>query len=383
MDKETRGNIEKIAQAQRLADEEQMRAENIAGIIEANEDLDDHEDLIKKLRRQLKTWTGIFVSGVIALIIILLYMVYTVISFMHAAPDDVPEISEPVTEEVIEVEPEVNQDIIEASLYYKLECPAIDKSEIKTSSFKGVAKKHADWYSCNYLGKVYDNVQFPDAINFYEVKINEEPVPAPKDKIYFLDSVKDLMLSQPRVYTSSTEDFDVPDYSKLNESTDKERDLDFGAFAPDGREAVCFYSAKTVSDVSEDRLADIITPLEYKVVIYDDVNVDGVDAAIKEAFSNGTYQKSKDMLIANDKSEIVDAIKTVTDKFEITCTSNSYVDCMELLYNYYDSVETEDGKIICTKDGNEVVPDKVINLYIKDYEIMYNELACAYYYGWY
>lgn len=54
MDKDMKKNVERLGQASRLIEEEQMHGDNIAGIIEINERTEDTNELITKLTKKLK-----------------------------------------------------------------------------------------------------------------------------------------------------------------------------------------------------------------------------------------------------------------------------------------------------------------------------------------
>ncbi len=80
MDRDLKESIEKLARVERLAEEEAMHGDNIAGAIEVNEDIEDKVALVNKLKKKLKFWTGIFVTGLVVLVIILLYVIYVFVS---------------------------------------------------------------------------------------------------------------------------------------------------------------------------------------------------------------------------------------------------------------------------------------------------------------
>ena len=382
MDKDLKESIKKVAQAERLADEEKMSARNISGIIEVNEDIEDNNELILKLRRKLKNWKISFWTGFLVLIVILLYMIYSelVISAMHGLPTEVNDL--PVQN---------NQIVEEYSVFYKLECPQLDKSDIESSTIQTVAKQRDDWAVCIYPNY---NLEYDLSGGFYHVEPNQPPVLAPDDTVYFYDSLIEVFNNQSKKYSVSDEDFDIPDYREYNESPTKGLENTYiGSFDTiDGYDYIEFYNeeiARDSSDVPEDRIADIIDPLKFEIVFYNDVDVEGIKSVIKDALAEGTYQDTnynimeEEYTYTNIGVDIIEAIKTVTPEFEITIKSSLYEDVDETLYSYYDSVETEDDKIVCVKDGNREIPEKVVKLNITDYEILYDELLCAYHFGWY
>ena len=76
MDKGMKKDVERLGQASRLIEEEQMHGDNIAGIIEINERTEDTNELITKLTKKLKVWKGVLIAGIVVFILILLYMQY-------------------------------------------------------------------------------------------------------------------------------------------------------------------------------------------------------------------------------------------------------------------------------------------------------------------
>lgn len=73
MDKDLKKDVEQLAQAKRLEEEEALHGENIAQGIELQEEVEEKERYLSKLRKQIKVWRGIFLAGLFALICILLY----------------------------------------------------------------------------------------------------------------------------------------------------------------------------------------------------------------------------------------------------------------------------------------------------------------------
>ena len=382
MDKDLKKSIQDIAQAERLADEEKLNAGNISGIIEANEDLEDKEELIIKLRRRLKRWRISFWTGFVVLLIILLYMIYIGVSYKPEAIE--PEVTQP---EIVQI----NQAVEEYSLYYMLECPVVDKNDIVSSTIQTVAKEADDWSNCVTVANDYEYINDADlSAGFYIVNPDKEAVLASDDTVYFYESLVELFYSQPKEYSVSTEDFEVPDYSEYNMDATKGLELHVGAFEKiNGR--VDFYNSETASvssPVPDDRLADIINPLMFNIVIYDGVSIDAIESAIQSALSAGTHQNIIDLymtdsFIEDSGEKIIEAIKTVTPKFELTVTGSYYSGINQQLYSYYDSVDIIDGNVTCSKGEVEEVPEVIIKLDVTDYEILYDALACAYHFNWY
>jgi hypothetical protein len=399
MDKDLERDIRRVAQAERLADEEKMGTRNLAGIIEVNEDLEDKADLITKLQRKLRNWKVFTILGFIALLIVITYTVYVTVILPRirtAAPSVPIETVDDSTEVIEDTEQDVpvDQVVADASLYFMLDVPQISLDDLNSTSIQQIAKDDENLAYCSYDGTTYIYVnQEGYEAGFYAIEIGEEPELAPDDTIYMWTDLDELISGTSRSYTSSQSAISVPDYSSLNSSDTKDRDINFGIIGYTDDSMKVFYSNLTSSastGVNADNIANIINPLSFEVVVYDDVDVDTIESDIKSVLSSEDYSFTSGLFNSDTETaakavgvEIADAISNRTDKFKITCTSALYGDVDYEIYNYYDSVTTEDGQITCTVDDTVEVPAKVLTLNITDYEILYDDLACAYNYGWY
>lgn len=148
MDKDMKKNVERLGQASRLIEEEQMHGDNIAGIIEINERTEDTNELITKLTKKLKVWKGVLITGIVVFILILLYMLFSGVVHQEPTPvaPDYEEIDPNISTEVTKVEEPRDETIY---WYYKNAVPDIDVSQIETSTVHGI---YNQGYDVCYLG---------------------------------------------------------------------------------------------------------------------------------------------------------------------------------------------------------------------------------------
>lgn len=456
MDKNMKKDIKDMAQAERLIDEENMNADNIAGAIEVNEDLEDKEELVIKLLRKLKRWNVTLAMGIIVLILIILFMLYTqAITYVeHDDPVKKPD-SKIKTTEVIEEnkdKPQVIKDkpqvINEKFVYYKLKCPKVNKNNLKHTSISKIASMRKDWTSCQAAGgtptdkfhfiyeyvkeekyRVYDsylkkNIVYNIKADF--VDTNGSIQKKFKNVILLCDLEKEFY-TQPKKYEILDKEFKIPNPKKVASPIfDKkyhEYVLNWGEFLTKGEPndlRTPFYNGYLVKkspSVSKKALIHAAAVYNIELKIYDDVDLEKVNSAInnvitadapyadiRKVFGLSDYKYTKyirnfdpsigsgvksESIKASPKgiedtaNKLVDAIKLITPKFELSTSLDSNHDSDSIYYSYYDSVTTKDDKIVGIKDGNEEIPQVITNFHIKDYEILYDLLGSAYYYGWY
>lgn len=63
MDKDMRQSLKDIVQAERLKDEEAYKGDNIARSIEINEEIEEKEYLLEKVKKQYRLFRGSFFVG--------------------------------------------------------------------------------------------------------------------------------------------------------------------------------------------------------------------------------------------------------------------------------------------------------------------------------
>lgn len=196
MDKDMKKNVERLGQASRLIEEEQMHGDNIAGIIEINERTEDTNELITKLTKKLKVWKGVLITGIVVFILILLYMLFSGVVHQEPTPvaPDYEEIDPNISTEVTKVEEPRDETIY---WYYKNAVPDIDVSKIETSTVHSI---YNQGYDVQYLGYMTDrywgDMLYPNADSVSPLNIDA----VPDGKVYLLDSLTEQYNSTQRTY---------------------------------------------------------------------------------------------------------------------------------------------------------------------------------------
>ena len=239
MDKDLKKDIEKLGQASRLVEEEQMHGENIAGIVETNEDIEDSNELITKLIKKLKVWKGVLITGIVVFIIILLYMLFT--GVVKKAPEPIEPSHK--TDYKVDEEPTEVTEVIEPTeqsftYYYKNVDPSIDMSGVDSCTISDIVAQGYILSYDNYT--IYQDVVItPSGEELYPVS----PSNYPNDSVYLLSSLKEVYESTDRNYEelSSPIDTSVETYASqslpiavvLNDnkdSLDTNRDFTYHAY---------------------------------------------------------------------------------------------------------------------------------------------------------
>lgn len=360
MDKEFKQGIKDIAQAQRLQEEEALHADNISRTIEYSEEVEEKEYQISQLQKKLRTTRGIIVAGVVALIIILLYMIYT--------------ISQPKEEVVIDRIP-VQTVLDTKGVVFHLKEPTITLDEVDSTTL-GDIKAQIDIGSFNqhqmyYLGEPY----YTGLMNF---PFDEATV------VYELDDIKQKLASTPRVYEMEVladpnqvfENKYSGEFSKMY--------LDCGVQYGDERGVIQYFNKEYLeylkSFSSEDnRLVvdgeDIIAHSYFTIEIqlFDSSNYQGVVDAVAKALSENcymVYEYDYSNNLPSDFSEkLLQAILEVDAKVNVE----------DLGYSYYTDMTYLDGELTGIHDGErEILSEQTtINITVEDliyslYSYLYN-----------
>lgn len=213
MDKGMKKDVERLGQASRLIEEEQMHGDNIAGIIEINERTEDTNELITKLTKKLKVWKGVLIAGIVVFILILLYMLFTGVVHKEPTPvaPDYKKSDSNISTEVTKVEEPRDETIY---WYYKNLAPDIDVSQIETSTVHGI---YNQGYDVCYLGyktdKYWGDMLYPNADSVSPLNIDA----VPDGKVYLLDSLTEQYNSTQRTYEKLDEEIS---YTPVTEAQD-------------------------------------------------------------------------------------------------------------------------------------------------------------------
>lgn len=261
-----------------------------------------------------------------------------------------------------------------------------------------------DTYSVIDASSFYD---FTGVDPFYMTKEEIAQCRIPNDTIYFWESLVELFNSQQRKVIASETDLDIPNltvpYTINNNITNREVPNVVGQvnFLFDSENRY-IYSARTAESIDKSKIADVIVKYDYTVECYDGVDASAIKSAIHNALTNETYgdaQKRLWFTTGEERKEammniVIDAIASVSSEYSITLNSlvelNTAGGVAEELsggfknpnevFNTCEHTVNDKGQVII---GADTIPEKVTKVNITDYEILYDELACAYHYGWY
>lgn len=211
MDKDMKKNVERLGQASRLIEEEQMHGDNIAGIIEINERTEDTNELITKLTKKLKVWKEVLITGIVVFILILLYMLFS--GVVHKEPT-------PVAPDYKESDPNISTEVTKEEprdetiyWYYKNNIPAIDVSQIETTTVHSI---YNQGYDVQYLGYMTDrywgDMLYPDDSTH---PLNIDAVP--DDKVYLMDSLVEQYNSTQRIYEKFDGEISYPQVTEAQD----------------------------------------------------------------------------------------------------------------------------------------------------------------------
>ena len=79
MNKELKKDIEDLAQAQRLKDEESFYADNVVAAFKYGEEIEDKVRYIKKLEKRIRLFWGVLGLGLLAVLLVITYSIYSLV----------------------------------------------------------------------------------------------------------------------------------------------------------------------------------------------------------------------------------------------------------------------------------------------------------------
>ena len=310
MDKDMKKDVERLGQASRLIEEEQMHGNNIAGIIEINEQSEDTNELITKLTKKLKVWKGVLITGIVVFILILLYMLFT--GVVHKEPTPVapdykesdPNISTEVTEVTEAVEPKDET----IRWYYTNEVPDIDVASIETSTVHGVYNQGFD---IQYLGCKTDRedkeMLYAGADSYVPLNLGA----IADDKVYMVDSLRNQYESTKRTYKKI-------DDAIIYDPNVPQQDTLFNGALSDGIATFEFYNETTLQDKTS---TPSYLESSLAIVVYDDIDDSEVQSGVEAVLNS---YNNEDMLYLGDTNifdKAVEQFSYLGDKVKISYTS--------------------------------------------------------------
>ena len=373
MDKEFKQGVEQLAQAQRLQEEEALHAENISRTIEYSEEIEEKEYLITKLQKKIKVTWGIAIAGIMVLVIILLYMIYTGMK-PESTPTPVP--TPIVTEEptVTPTPQPVKTNITSKGVVYHLSLPEITMDGVDSTTIGAIK----DWVDDGTYGEkefyYLDNHYFT-GYQFFD--LNKSTV------LYELEDIKHKLSEVPRVY--EMEVLENPDtvFNSNLDSMGAMMYLGCGTQTLEG-DVVLYYNEEYLNYLGESVLGaeDCIFGHQYipfTVTLFNEDAVSGVEAAIQQVLEDYNY-----MLYEFDyTSSLPDDFRTKVYEAVIAVEPKVNINDYSCTYNYYDDIVEENGQLTGIHEGEQEGLTEKITLRITVDDLIYNLYGYLYHNGLY
>lgn len=349
MEKDLEKDIRRVAQAERLSEEEQLHGDNIAGTFEVNEDIEDKYELITKLRKKLKVWRGILIAGFIILLIILLYMLYIYRGSKEPTPAPEPD---PVVS--------VNQEVTTITVNLEDKLPeTIDMSYLDIKTYGDYAVDD-DYTREVMINPSNGHCYIPNPGGYACIEASDSGFAEIHKMDYSQEIITYESLLDAMAHTSRP--YELVD--SLTSQEYRRADVPIGRVDDNtGDYVVEFYNSESDSEVSlEDCvLQKDIIELGVFFAVNKSVDTEEVGAIIKDYFENTITCGGSGF-----RPDFEGLINTLRDKYGID--------------SYYTN---EDGEFVFTQNGAESIPENVTQIELNIAYSQYNPLALAYYYDWY
>ncbi|MCM1217820.1 MAG: hypothetical protein NC548_25290 [Lachnospiraceae bacterium] len=163
MDKDIRKSVENLERGYELAQEEGMHGGRMAQTLEVNEELEDRLDLVRKLKARIKVMRGIALGALAVLVIVLLYACASMLQKEEPAEE--------------KTEPEIVQTAVSESLFYRMEVPDVDVSQIRSATLEELVSGLDGYDFLDYLGvRYFAGSEAPQGVQVYSMSSLEELV---------------------------------------------------------------------------------------------------------------------------------------------------------------------------------------------------------------
>lgn len=352
MDKDLKKKVKELGAIERAHDSEDWRrSEDLAKAVIMNENYEDSLESIRSLKKKLKVNRGILITGIIVFLILLLYVIYTAFN-------------KPVPVQPIVEEPEqevVTQHIVNKSLVFALDVPSVsidsysigdlldNKKSVNFSDGCLYENYGVDGWKC-VLGKSHQH-DLDTGVVVYKVSDLEKAIASTKKVYSFVDS--------------------------LPTASGNTKEMLVGSITGDD-ETIKVYNKDIASksNVQESDLVAKVDTTDFSFTFYEKVDESKIKEVISKVFNESGYNVN-----FSDETTVKDALTEVFNQLKELSVKMSY-NYGDLSYDYYDSAKTEGDVKIFTKSGVDEVPEYIYNYTVTDAEVIYNTLACAYYYGW-
>lgn len=357
MDKDMRQSLKDIAQAERLKDEEAYKGDNIARSIEINEEIEEKEYLLEKVKKQYRLFRGSFFVGLVVLVLVLMYMVYEIVSLPDTTKTDNPK--PVVTEKPVPTPEPLKQSVTDTDLIYQLGLPDIDKSKIKKTTLGKLVKTLG-----NKDVLKYNNVDYYAGGTGYIYKDDkvESVSIQPGVEVLSLSSLEKLVGKSNKVYNIVDNPSDITSKKASNKSY-------CNIVRKNTLETYYNKDILKKADLKDSILAS--KEYNFTIQVYDDELSEDYIKGLLEGFTYNKAYKSYEDVIKAIANKLFDDINKFTISYE------------DYTFSYYDKVVEKDNKVVGIKGDREETPEKVSNYNITDIEVVYDTLACAWQEGWY
>lgn len=363
MNKELKKDIEDLAQAQRLKDEESLYADNVVAAFKYGEEIEDKVRYIKKLEKRIRLFWGVLGLGLLAVLLVITYSIY---SLVYSKKEVQPNKTVSVQEVPVDPEPVAPTRSSVKSILYSLEPPKLSLAGISSTTLsilrdsvdEGEIGEHELYYLDDYYASKMGDCQFDDSTVVFSVaditaklsKLQRSYIMTECDNQSFTDSA--MVVKQ------------VPMVCGINYADDRGLELYYNA---DSLEYL-----RTMGHISDDYvLGHQYITLE--VTAFDKTSVPKIESAVEDVLEKQNYLVYTDDLTRNMsdelKTDILNAIIEVAPKVAIP----------ELGYNYYDDIVQENKVYSGVLDGVAENLSDVVALRIVIDEIIYDLYGYLYY----
>lgn len=355
MDKDLEKQVKQLGAIERAKDSEEFRrSRDLAKAVTMNEDYEDSIEAISTAKKKLKTWRGILVTGIVVFILLLLYVIYVAFSK--------PEPTKPAP---VEPEPQiVTQHVVNKNLIFALDVPSFTEGSINSYKLADII----DGQKSVNLGDdhIYENYG-ADGWQCVMGKTHQHQLDTGV-AVYKVSDLESAIASTPKVYSFK---------DSLPTASDSSKEMLIGYInGDDGQTTIYNSEIAKMSNVQESDLIAKVDTSQFSFTFYEKVDENKIKAVISNVFNSSDYNVN-----FSDETTVKDALAEVFNQLKELNVKMSYK-YGDLSYDYYDSARVEGDVKIFTKSGVDEVPEYIYDYTVTDAEVIYNTLACAYYYDW-
>ena len=358
MNEELKKDIEDLAQAQRLKDEESLYADNVVAAFKYGEEIEEKVRYIKKLEKRIRLFWGILGLGILAVLLVITYSIY---SFVFSKKELQPNENVTVQEVTVAPEPIALTKSSEKTILYSLEPPKLSLAGINTTTLsnlrdsvdEGEIGEHELYYLDGYYTSKMGDCQFDDSTVVYSVadittklsKLQRSYIMTECDNQSFTDSV--IVVKQ------------VPMVCGINYADERGLELYYNT--------ECLDYLKNKGYIGDDYVLghQYIT---FEVTVFDKSSIPKIESVIEKVLEQQKYSMYANDLsnnLPNDfKIDIFNAIIEAVPKVAIS----------ESEYCYYEDVFEECGAYSGVVNGVAEQLSDIVTL-----NIVIDEIICDLY----